>query len=485
MVESSRFAELVSRVDLKRWKYCLILSDVILVLSACILAYIVRYQLQWFRTVDPASEIAFVSYLPVALTLMLILLIAFGLSKVYPYRRGLSLFKEAYAIATATTASIVITITISLFFRPNLDSRLIFLYIAVLITLLLTASRLILSFILNYLRRYGVGVERILLVGAGDIGLMVMRNIVARPELGYQLIGFLDDNPTKGATDIGHFKALGPVANLQQTLDSYDVERVIICLPWQSHRTTQRLLRTCQQANVRSQVVPDLFQMTRNQMEVEQLNGIPLISVRDISIEGWNRVFKRTSDLVFIAVASLFALPIGLMIAGAIRLESPGPIFYSQTRVGKDGKRFRCYKFRSMIVGADQMRDQISSLNEATGPLFKMRDDPRLTRIGRFIRRYSLDELPQIYNVWRGDMSLVGPRPNRPGEVAQYQEWHKKRLSVSSGITGLAQVSGRSDLTFDEMVLLDLYYVENWSVPIDLNIILRSIPAVLWARGAY
>jgi lipopolysaccharide/colanic/teichoic acid biosynthesis glycosyltransferase len=182
---------------------------------------------------------------------------------------------------------------------------------------------------------------------------------------------------------------------------------------------------------------------------------------------------------------ALVALPFVLLIALAIRLDTPGPIFFRQMRVGKHGKEFACFKFRSMVSNADELRGQIAELNESTGPLFKIRNDPRLTRVGRFIRRYSLDELPQLFNVLHGEMSLIGPRPNLPQEVDQYQEWMKKRLSVSPGLTGLWQVSGRSDLTFDEMVLLDIYYVENWSIGLDINILLRSVPAVLRAKGAY
>jgi exopolysaccharide biosynthesis polyprenyl glycosylphosphotransferase len=220
-------------------------------------------------------------------------------------------------------------------------------------------------------------------------------------------------------------------------------------------------------------------------MKVHELNGIPLISTRDISIQGWNLVFKRAFDLVVGSLMALLALPLLAVIAIAIRLDTPGPILFKQVRVGKNGKEFVCYKFRSMVDNADEMRSQLADLNESTGPLFKIRNDPRLTRVGRFIRRYSLDELPQLYNVLRGEMSLIGPRPNLPEEVAQYQEWMKKRLSVSPGLTGLWQVSGRSDLTFDEMVLLDIYYVENWSIGLDISILLRSAPAVLRATGAY
>lgn len=478
-------AAFVGGIDPNVWKYILWLSDLLLTLVACGLAYLARYVFQWFLDVEPASALAFSSYLPVVFGLMIVLPIAFYLSNVYPYQRGQGLLEASYSIATATMASVVLVITISLLFRSQLDSRLMFLYIAVFVTLLLSISRFMIALILNYLRKYDVGVERILLAGAGDLGRIVMRNIVAQPELGYKLVGFVDDNPIRGNTNIGTFPALGAIKNVEHMLKNEDVQRIIICLPWESHQTTQWLLRLCEANNVIAQVVPDLFQITKNQMSVEQLNGIPLISTSDVSIRGWNLILKRVIDLAIIIATAIFWCPLTLIIAALIRLDSSGSVIYAQTRVGKNGEQFRCFKFRSMVEGADAMLEELEEINEASGPLFKVKEDPRLTRIGRILRKYSLDELPQLYNVLRGDMSLIGPRPNRPDEVSQYSEWHKKRMSASPGMTGLAQVSGRSDLTFDETALLDIYYVENWSILLDINIILRSIPAVLRGKGAY
>ncbi len=482
---SSRLASWIQRVDRAHWKYWLVISDMLLILIAFLGAYVLRYELQWFRAVDPVFLVDFWVYVPFALALLIILPISFRFSGVYPYRRGRSLLEETYTIATATTAGVMVLIIASLFFRPLLYSRLIFFYTALLVTGLLGISRLVIQLSLGHLRQYGVGVKRMLLVGAGDVGRMVMRTVTARPDLGYQLIGFLDDNPAKGFTDIGPYKALGPVENLSEILEKAPVDTVVICLPWQSHRMIQRLLRTCEQSNVRSQVVPDLFQVTKNQVHVEELNGIPLISTRQLSIQGWNLLIKRAFDLVFGVLLGIVSMPMWLLIVAAIKLDSPGPILYSQIRIGKNGDPFRCYKFRSMVQDADKMRCDLGDLNESSGPLFKMRHDPRRTRVGRWIRRFSLDELPQLINVMRGEMSLVGPRPNLPQEVEQYEDWHERRLLVSPGITGLWQVSGRSDLTFDEMVLLDIYYVENWNLAMDLSILIRSIPAVLRGRGAY
>lgn len=481
----SPLAQWAKRVNPDHWKYLLIAADMLTILVAFVAAYHVRYELQWFRAVDPVSQIGFTAYIPFAIALLFILPISFRFSGVYPYRRGRSLIEETYAIATATAVGVMVMIIATLIFRPLLYSRLIFFYTAILVTLFLGVGRFVLQLALDHLRTYGVGVRRVILVGAGDVGRMVMRTVAARPDFGYQLIGFLDDNPAKGFTDIGPYRALGPVDNLSQVLEVERVDSVIICLPWQSHRMIQRLLRTCEQSSVRAQVVPDLFQLTKNQVYVEELNGIPLISTRDVSIQGWNLVVKRAFDLVLSVAGGILSLPLCGLIAVAIKLDSPGPVLFTQTRIGRNGESFRCYKFRSMVEGAADMRPELGELNEASGPLFKVRNDPRRTRVGRWIRRFSLDELPQVINVIRGEMSLVGPRPNLPEEVEQYQEWHKKRLTVSPGITGMWQVSGRSDLTFDEMVLLDIYYVENWNMALDLGILVRSIPAILGARGAY
>jgi exopolysaccharide biosynthesis polyprenyl glycosylphosphotransferase len=475
----------IRRVPRTWWRYFLVLSDALLIFAAFLAAYFLRYQAQLFLSVDPAFQQSLGGYWPLAFSTVAVVLLAFRFSHLYPYQPGRALLTETWRIATASTAGMMFIIVASLAFRPMLYSRLVFLYTAVLVTIFLGISRLLILWGREYLRQYDIGVQRVLLVGAGNVGRMVMRTVAARPDYGLKLVGFLDDHPAKVATDIGRFKALGPVDSALQVIQQQRIDRVIICLPWQTHRTIQRLLRECEQLGVAAYAVPDLFRLTKNQMKVEELNGIPLLSTRELSIRGWNAVVKRGFDIVVGALMAAVVLLPALLIAAAIRLDTPGPVLYSQVRIGKNGRPFRCYKFRSMVHNADELREQIAPLNESSGPLFKIRKDPRLTNVGGFIRRYSLDELPQLINVLRGEMSLIGPRPNLPSEVERYQDWMTKRLSVCPGMTGLWQVSGRSDLTFDEMVLLDIYYVENWTMGLDLNILLRSVPAVLQARGAY
>ena len=218
---------------------------------------------------------------------------------------------------------------------------------------------------------------------------------------------------------------------------------------------------------------------------MDELGGIPLIGLKATRFTETGRLAKRLLDLGLTLVFMPLLLPLSALLALIVRLDSGGPVLFTQTRVGRKGQPFRIFKFRSMAVGAEGQQQALSELNQASGPLFKIREDPRLTPVGRWLRRSSMDELPQLINVLRGEMSLVGPRPGLPQEVEQYKRWHRQRLDVMPGITGLWQVSGRSEVAFDEMCLLDIYYLENWSLAMDIVLILRTIPKVFWSRGAY
>jgi len=218
---------------------------------------------------------------------------------------------------------------------------------------------------------------------------------------------------------------------------------------------------------------------------MEAVEGIPLIGIKQVSLNSWQRAITRLVDIVVASLTIIIGSPVWLCIAAAIRLNSPGAVIYRQTRIGLEGRPFKVYKFRSMYRNADQVLAALMAKNEAQGPLFKMRSDPRITPVGRFLRRTSIDEVPQLINVIRGEMSLVGPRPALSHEVAQYEEWQRGRLAIKPGMTGLWQVRGRSDLSFDEGVLMDLYYIENWSMHLYFQILLRTVPAVLFSRGAY
>ncbi len=462
------------------------ISDVLLINLAFAIAYWLRYELQWFASVDQANFVPYRAFFPVLLFLTILLLGIYKLNGVYNQPRGASWFDEIYRLVTGTATGIIVVVFVIVFlFRPLFYSRLIFFYAGVLIALFLSAARLVMRLVRNYLRKRGRGIDRLLIVGVGEVGRTVMRHVVAQPSLGYDVVGFVDDDPDKGRTDIGRFKALGSTANLPRLVKELDIDEVIITLPWMYHRKIVSIIAQCEREQVRVRIVPDMFQLTLSNLDVEDLGGIPTIGVREISIGSGGRLFKRVVDVAISLTGLILLFPFFLLVALMIRLDSRGPALFTQIRVGKGEKLFVCYKFRSMCVGAEEEREGLLALNEADGPLFKMRDDPRITRVGRFLRRSSLDELPQLVNVLMGHMSLVGPRPATPSEVQRYQPWHKRRLEVAPGITGLWQVSGRSQLSFDEMVLLDLYYIENWSPPLDLRIMLRTLPKILTGEGAY
>ncbi|MDL1896929.1 undecaprenyl-phosphate glucose phosphotransferase [Anaerolineae bacterium CFX7] len=457
--------------------------DFILINAAFAFAYFIRYELRFPITVAEANYVAYTEYIPITLGLSVGLLVIYHIEGIYNYVRGRTWLEEFYSLLTATFTGIAILVFFFFFFRPQYYSRLIYLYAGILIVLCLTVARVILRGVLGVLRKRGYGVDRAILVGGGEMGRAIMRNVLAQPGLGYQITGFVDDDPHKGA--IGNYPLLGGTDQLPRLLREHNIDEVIITLPWHARDKIVRIMEISEAAGARVKIVPDLFQLSLSQIAVDAVGGIPLIGVKDASFSSGAFALKRAMDVLFAGILFLLMLLPMALIALAIKLTSPGPIIFAQRRVGRGGKLFTAYKFRTMRVGADDAKQALLHLNEATGPLFKIRNDPRITNIGKFLRRTSLDELPQFWNVLNGDMSLVGPRPPLPNEVAQYEDWHKRRLDVSPGVTGLWQVSGRSELTFDEMVMLDLYYIENWSPWLDIWIMLKTIPALLTARGAY
>jgi exopolysaccharide biosynthesis polyprenyl glycosylphosphotransferase len=467
----------------RRTTWLMVLTDLLLINMALIGAYWMRYRLRWFREVGFEANLS--DYLLFAIVLSALLPVVFKLDGVYRGRRGQSWFDQLYAIVNATAKGTIVLLALTFGFSPLVYSRLLFLEAAVLIVVFTGASRLVRRVAEGRLRRRGIGVDRVLIVGGGEVGRTVIRTIVARPELGYQILGLVDDNPDKGYTDIGRVRGLGGLDRLPEIIETETVDQVIITLPWMYHRKIMGVVHECERKQIEARIVPDLFQMSLSQVDVNDLGGIPLIGVRKSTISRWQRVLKRAMDVVLATLMGIVLAPLLLVISLATKLDSPGPIVFRQLRLGQSGNRFWCYKFRSMYEGAEFEQERLRDQNEAEGAFFKMKDDPRRTRVGRWLRRTSLDELPQIYNVLRGEMSMVGPRPPLPVEVEQYEAWQMQRLEVPPGITGLWQVSGRSHLSFEEACLLDIYYIENWSPLLDIKILLRTIPQVFTGDGAY
>jgi len=455
---------------------------------AFVMAYTMRYELQLIRPVLEINTVPFSNYYGYVMVYMLWLLASYASSGLYRRLRGRSFFEEAAIIGNGVTNGVVLLMAISFMVQAAGFSRLMLVYLVVISTTLLSAVRLGRRWMYAYLRaKRGVGVQRVLVVGAGDVGQAVLRVMLARRDLGYLPVGYLDDDPTVGSVNLGRLRGLGNIDNLPEALRSAGADMVVITLPWTQHNRIMAMVEACRKLNVSVRVVPDVFQLNLRQVNVENLDGIPLLGVEPKpAIYATNRVLKRILDLTLVVLASpVWVMAFGL-VALAIKMDgSGGPVFYTQTRVGENGEPFPMYKFRSMIPDADKLRAQLVREQNQDPRRPKIINDPRITRVGHFLRRTSLDELPNLINVITGQMSLVGPRPPTPAEVKLYDKWHMQRLSIVPGVTGLWQVSGRSDVPFDEMVLLDIYYVENWSIWLDIEILLRTVPRVLLRDGAY
>ncbi|MFO7680001.1 MAG: sugar transferase [Chloroflexota bacterium] len=471
----------------RRIRNLTILSDLILINLAFVAAYLARYEWQWFLDVPEQFFEPYSRYLSQQLILNGLLILTFSHNKVWRRRRGEFWVDEVSRVAFATATAIVLMMAVTFFLQPNGPfSRLMLFWAFLFIVLLVGLGRLGRTWMLAALYRRGKGVDRVLVVGSGEVGRSLIRTLLARPDLGYKAIGYLVDGSEENNIGLGMIPHLGDYQDLAQILRERPLlHTVFIALPGEMHEQTVRLLAVCEQHGIRAQAVPDLLQISMHRVEFTNMGGIPMLGVREVSISRFDRFMKRSLDLATVVVATIPALVVGALIALAIKLDSPGPVIYSGVRVGRNGKLFKMYKFRSMVVDAHEQKAALEELNEADGPLFKIKDDPRLTRVGRAIRKTSLDELPQLWNVLLGNMSLVGPRPPLPEEVEMYKLWHRQRLTIIGGLTGLWQVSGRSDLTFDELCLLDIYYIENWSISLDIRILLQTIPHALFARGAY
>jgi exopolysaccharide biosynthesis polyprenyl glycosylphosphotransferase len=329
--------------------------------------------------------------------------------------------------------------------------------------------------------------ERVLIIGAGEVGHTLAAKIAGHAEYRIRLIGFLDDGePRKNGAGGPPVPVIGALDDLDTIVADEQVDRVIVAFSRARHNDFLRIVRACADSGVKVNIVPRLFEVVSSRALVDDVEGIPLLDVAHVELSRFNMAVKRIFDLVVGAIMCIVALPLIAVVGVIIKLDSPGPVFYRQERMGRGGRPFAIFKVRSMSVGADEKRLELAEKkNDYDGPMFKLKEDPRITRVGGRLRRWSIDELPQILNVMKGDMSLVGPRPLWVEEAKQCRGWTQKRLDITPGMTGLWQVLGRTHIPFDEMVKLDYMYVTGWSLSWDIKLLVQTVPAVLNRRGAY
>lgn len=471
-------------------RIALALLDLAMINVAFLSAFYVRYEvLHGVALTTGFIDEPLVKFFPLEVTVMIGIFFAFCLKGLYRLRSTGTWFKQFWTIAAATTIAFAAFSVYEYLFRETdlflSQTRAIVGFTWLAIIIVVSLARAIVSFALSSLYKRGIGLTNLLVVGSGRLGKLMMQQITASPYLGYHVVGFIHDLDGP-PNDFGRFKVLGTMRDLDNVIRGHRISEVIIALPSHQHQQILRAVRVCERAGADFKLVPDLYELSLSRIDVDAVEGIPLIGLRRSLTSSWQYRIKRIVDIAGSLATLLITAPIWLLTALAIKFDSPGPILYKQERLGYRGQPFTCYKFRSMHINADQMLDRLrAQIPENERIKFKLKDDPRRTRVGRFIRRTSIDELPQILNVLRGDMSLVGPRPPLPVEFENYEDWEKARLEMPPGITGLWQVRGRSEIVFDEMVLMDLYYIENWSLRLDLQILLSTIPAVLKSHGAY
>jgi exopolysaccharide biosynthesis polyprenyl glycosylphosphotransferase len=344
-------------------------------------------------------------------------------------------------------------------------------------------ERTIVRQIFRRARSHGRFQRSVVVIGTNAEALAIVQMLGDNTALGYHVVGLVECGGPNGV--VAPVPVLGNWRDTVDILRSLDANGVIIATSAIEEPAANRLARELMECGYHVELTSGLVDISADRLLTRPLGRRPVMYIEPVRLAGWRAVAKRSFDTILAAVALCFAAPVLLVSAILIKLDSRGPVFFSQVRVGRKGKLFRVWKLRTMVADAEDLLEDLRDRSEVDGPLFKMRDDPRLTRVGAFLRKLSLDELPQLWNVLRGEMSMVGPRPALPSEVSEWSEEVRNRLRVKPGITGMWQVNGRSQSTFDDYVRHDLYYVDNWSLLTDLAIVAKTIPVVLLRRGAY
>lgn len=446
--------------------------DALMLFFAGLSAYLVRtspFVAEW-RPVLFYLNLPFEKYLLMLAALVPVWLAVFALTGLYRVKRG-DLLQELFQVIASCSFAMMAVIIYTFAAREWFDSRFIIVASWLFSIIYVFLGRLILRKAERYLvARHGIGAQRVLLIGGNDVSRILAQEMERRPALGYRVVKQIT------TLDMGEIKKA--VANPK-------IDTVIVGQADWSKEAIVEVAEFCRDMHLNFRFAPTLFQTLTTNVAVDVLGGVPLIEVRHTALDGWGRVLKRAMDICGSAMGLAVLSPLFGVVAVCIKLDSKGPVFVALDRVTL-GKRFFMYKFRSMIDNAHALKPELLQYNERKdgGPLFKLHNDPRVTRVGRFLRRTRIDELPQLFNVFKGEMSLVGPRPHEPEEVARYEKHHKKLLVVKAGMTGMAQISGSSDLPFEEEVKLDTYYIENWSLALDIKILFRTLLLVLRDRSA-
>ncbi|NQV00562.1 MAG: sugar transferase [Parcubacteria group bacterium] len=446
--------------------------DFLMLLCAGLGAYFLRIN-PWvseYRPVLFSLNLPFGRYFSLIIIISVFLLIVFALVGLYRIKSIRPLLNDFFKIIIGISAGIIILVFYTFLQREWFDSRFLILAGWAIAIVSVCFGRFLINQWQKYLmKKHHFGANRVLVIGQDGISEKIIKNIKKQPNLGYQLAGSL------AGVDINKIK----IKFKKQGLD----EIILADLNWPKGKVLE-LVDFCEENHLIFKFVPNLFQTLTANTSFETLGTIPLIEIKRTALDGWGKIIKRFIDFIVAFFGLILLSPFFMLIAFIIKGGSPGPVLVKLKRISRN-KEFDLYKFRSMVEDAEAMKKSLRKHNEREdGPLFKIKNDPRVTKVGRILRKYRIDELPQLINVLSGEMSLIGPRPHQPDEIAQYQKHHKKVLAIKAGMTGFAQASGSSDLPFEEEIKLDTYYVENWSLLMDLKIFFKTGIVLLRDRSA-
>lgn len=455
----------------------LFVSDLFSIALSWVLAYLLRFEIgliEVTKNIPPWSQ-----HLPLLVIILLVYGAVFNLVGFYRPKRLSSISRELIDIIKAITISILIFVFLTYFFKEYRYSRLTILYFWILSIFLVSLSRFFSRSVLRTFRRKGYNLRYALIVGEGDLAQKLLQSFHTHPELGINAIGFLSESKETVGQIISGLKVIGTHEELHEVLKQEGIDQVYIALPFHQHEKITHILTSLKNELVDIKVVSDLYDFVRLRGGVDELDGLPIINIQDTPLHGWGKILKRVLDILLALIGMTILSPLMLIIAALIKMTSKGPIFYGQKRMGLGGEIFQMLKFRSMVVDAEK----------DTGSMWAKPDDPRRTPIGRILRKTSLDEFPQLFNVLKGEMSLVGPRPERPELIEQFKHKVPKymlRHKIKAGMTGWAQVNGwRGNTSLEKRIEHDLYYIENWSLSFDLRILFLTIFKGWVSKHAY
>ncbi len=455
------------------FSFLLLPMDYVMIVLSGIAVYFIRYNTFLAELRPSVFDITFGQYFEILLYVGLFWIPAFAIARMYSTHSPHSFVGEFNRVVLGCSTGLVLIVMV-IFFRHELfGSR--FLVLAGFFTSIVFVflGRVAVRSFQRSLYKKKVGVRRAVIIGNGQPSGVFLENLKNDSGVGYVVVRHFKK------LDSGNYCLLEKIAK-------HNGADIIMLAEWNITREeTLRIWQFCQENHLDFLYTADVLDSKASNIEISELCGTPIVLIKRTSLDGWGRIAKRTIDIVFSSIVLIILFPVFAFCAIAIKLDSPGSVFVRLDRIGDGGKKFKLYKFRSMVKDAHKMKSELFEFNErGDGPLFKMKNDPRITSVGRFLRKWSIDEFPNFINALKGDISLVGPRPHEPEEVEKYESRHKRLLNIKPGITGMSQISGRSDLSFEEEARLDLFYIENWSIMLDVSILLKTPMIVLKGKSA-